>query len=138
MLFVGNSLTYYNNSLHNHYRDLLRAASPDGELRGRARIMTISGGHLPEHRGTLPVMLASEPWDFVVMQGHTLGPITEGTDEAFREAARDYVRQIRAVDAEPVFFMPWAYTDRPEMTAQLDAAYTGIGDELGVPVVPVG
>ncbi|MFT4511352.1 MAG: hypothetical protein ACI89X_004275 [Planctomycetota bacterium] len=26
VLFVGNSFTYYNNSLHNHYRKLVRAA----------------------------------------------------------------------------------------------------------------
>lgn len=137
VLFVGNSLTYYNNGLHRHYRGLIGSASADGKYAGRARIVTISGGHLPEHAGTLPVVLASEQWDVVVMQGHTLGPISEGTSEPFRKAARDYARQVRAAGAEPVFFMTWAYSDRPEMTAQLDKAYTSIGSALNAPVVPV-
>ena len=138
VLFVGNSLTYYNNGLHRHYRGLIGSANADGEYTGRARIVTISGGQLPEHAGTLPVVLSSEQWDVVVMQGHTLGPITEGTAEPFRQAARDYARQVRAAGAEPVFFMTWAYTDRPEMTAELDAAYSGIGEALDARVVPVG
>lgn len=137
VLFVGNSFTYYNNSLHNHYRQLLRAAN-DGELpEGRVRIMTISGGHLPEHTG-LESMLAAERWDVVVLQGHSLGPIGADTAEPFRDAARRHSAAIRAHGARPVFFMTWAYSDRPEMTAELDAAYTAIGRELGADVVPVG
>jgi hypothetical protein len=34
--------------------------------------------------------------------------------------------------------MTWAYTGKPEMTARLDAAYSGIGHELDAKVVPVG
>ncbi len=137
VLFVGNSFTYYNNSLHNHYRQLLRAANGGEMPDGRVRIMTISGGHLPEHAG-LESMLASEAWDVVVLQGHSLGPISADTAEPFRDAARRYATAIRAHGARPVFFMTWAYTDRPEMTAELDAAYSAIGRELGADVVPVG
>ena len=36
LLFVGNSFSYYNNGLQNHYRRLLNAASPDGRAPGRA------------------------------------------------------------------------------------------------------
>lgn len=137
VLFVGNSFTYYNNSLHNHYRQLLRAANPDGELTGYARIMTISGGQLPEHAG-LPAMLSSTRWDVVVLQGHSLGPISEDTAGPFREAARRFAAQIREAGARPVFFMTWAYTGEPGMTAELDVAYSAIGRELAAEVVPVG
>jgi len=137
VLFVGNSFTYYNNSLHNHYRRLLRASVPDGELTGYARIMTISGGYLPEHVG-LPAMLDSRQWDAVVLQGHSRGPISKESAEPFREAARRLAKAIRDAGAEPVFFMTWAYDDRPEMTAQLEIAYTSIGRELNAQVVPVG
>lgn len=137
VLFVGNSFTYYNNSLHNHYRQLLRAASDGVMPDGRVRIMTISGGRLPEHAG-LESMLASEAWDVVVLQGHSLGPISEDTAEPFRAAARRFSAAIRASGAAPVFFMTWAYEGRPEMTAQLDAAYSSIGRELSATVVPVG
>ena len=137
VLFVGNSFTFYNNSLHNHYK-FLRAAANGGELYGRTRLLGISGGHLPEHAAGLQQRLDSEDWDIVVLQGHSIGPISDGTAESFKRAARRYATDIRADGGEPVFFMTWAYTSRPEMIDELDAAYTGVGEELGAAVVPVG
>ena len=138
VLFVGNSFTYYNNSLHNHYRKLVAASGHKFDKPSRARIMTISGGHLPEHAGGMTRVVGADDWDVVVMQGHSLGPIGEATAEPFQKAAREYSTIIRAHGAQPVFFMTWAYTDKPEMTAELDAAYSEIGSELGAQVVPVG
>jgi len=138
VLFVGNSFTYYNNSLHNHYRKLATAAGLVTDDDSRARIITISGGHLPEHSGGFEHMVASEDWDVVIMQGHSLGPISEATAEPFRDAARKFAGIARKYDARPVFFMTWAYTGKPEMTARLDKAYSDIGRELGAQVVPVG
>ena len=138
VLFVGNSFTYYNNSLHKHFRGLIAASSLASEDPGRVRIMTISGGQLPEHRDGLIKRLADEDWDAIVLQGHSLGPITPATAEPFKSAAREYAALIRADGAEPVFFMTWAYIGKPEMTVPLDEAYTAIGDELGARVVPVG
>ena len=133
VLFVGNSFTYYNNSLHNHYKELVKASLPDN--RNRVRSMTISGGKLFEHAG-LEAMVNSEQWDIVILQGHSLGPI-EGAEQ-FREAARKHSKAIRLAGAEPMLYMTWAYTDRPEMTAQLDAAYTSLGADLGAEVAPAG
>lgn len=138
VLFVGNSFSYYNNGLQNHYRRLLNAANPGGRAPGRARLMTISGGSLPEHRGGLDAMLRTYDWDAVVLQGYSLGPIDAAMAGPFREAAREYAEWIRADGAEPVFFMTWAYISRPEMTDALDEAYTSIGRELDARVVPVG
>jgi hypothetical protein len=138
VLFIGNSLTYYNNSLHNHYNALIRSSGRIFSAKRVTRIMTISGGHLPEHRGGLPSMLASEDWDVVVLQGHSQGPVSEPTAEAFQAAARDYAAMIRERGARPMFFMTWAYEGKPEMTAALGEAYSAIGQELGAEVVPVG
>ena len=138
VLFVGNSFTYYNNSLHNHYRRLVSAANFSSDVPTRARILTISGGHLPEQAAGLKQRLDEEDWDVVVMQGHSLGPISEKTSAAFRESARAYAKLVRDDGAEPVFFMTWAYTGKPEMTLPLDEAYSGIGRELQARVVPVG
>jgi len=134
VLFVGNSFTYYNSGLHQHYKAIVESA--DGVL--HSRIMTISSGYLPEHIAGLPSLVASDDWDVVVLQGYSKGPISEGTAKPFREAATQLVRVIRDNDAMPVFFMTWAYIDEPEMTTLLDDAYTSIGKELGAQVVPVG
>jgi len=138
VLFVGNSFTYYNNSLHKHFRKLTWASGLFTPENSRSRIMTISGGHLPEHAGGFEHVLSAEDWDVVVMQGHSLGPISEDTAEPFQKAARKFARIARKRGTRPVFFMTWAYTDKPEMTAQLDEAYTDIGRELSAQVVPVG
>ena len=138
VLFVGNSFSYYNNGLHHHFRQLRHAAAADGRARVRTRLATISGGYLPEHRGTLPVLLDGGGWDAVVLQGYSRGPIEPASAPAFRDAARDYAAQIRAAGAEPLFFMTWAYLSDPGMTSRLEDAYTSIGTELGARVVPVG
>jgi len=138
VLFVGNSFTYYNNSLHKHYRKLTWASGLFTPENSRARSKTISGGHLPEHEGGFQHVIALDDWDVVVMQGHSLGPISEATAEPFRGTARKFARIARDHGTRPVFFMTWAYTRRPEMTAKLDEAYSGIGRELNAQVVPVG
>lgn len=138
VLFVGNSFTYYNNSLHNHYEELLRAARPDAAERMRVRIMTISGGRLPEHRAGLESLLEAEPWDAVVLQGHSRAPLGDDSGAEFVAAAKDYADMIRARGAEPVLFMTWAYTGQPDMTSQLASVYTLAGSETGARVAPVG
>ena len=138
VLFVGNSFTYYNNSLHKHYRQLIWASGIHTPETARSRIMTISGGHLPEHDGGFENVLSAEDWDVVVMQGHSLGPISENTAGPFRDTARKFARIARKQGTRPVFFMTWAYTGKPDMTAELDKAYTDIGRELDAEVVPVG
>ena len=138
VLFVGISFTYYNNSLHRHYRQLTYSAGLFTPENSRARIMTISGGELPEHAGGFERVLSGDDWDVVVLQGHSLGPISERTAEPFREAARKFAGIAREQGTRPVFFMTWAYSGNPEMTAKLDKAYTDIGRELDAQVVPVG
>ena len=139
ILFVGNSFTYYNNGLHDHVRNLLaRGANADGAVHAYLRLLTISGGTLPEHRAGLQQRLDEQSWDRVILQGYSNGPITPGKAVEFQSAAREYAERIRTHGAEPMFFMTWAYTDRPEMTSQLDAAYSDIGAELNAEVVPVG
>ena len=138
VLFVGNSFTYYNNSLHKHFRLLTYSAGLFTPENSRARIKTISGARLPEHAGGFERVLSAEDWDVVVMQGHSLGPISEDTAEPFREAAREFSAFAREQGTQPVFFMTWAYTGQPEMTALIDKAYTDIGRELDAEVVPVG
>ena len=49
ILFVGNSFTYYNDGLHKHYGNLLRAANLHQPNRNKLRMMTYSGSGLWEH-----------------------------------------------------------------------------------------
>ena len=138
VLFVGNSFTYYNNGLQSHFRKLAWSSGLLTRENSRARIMTISGGQLPEHAGGFKKVMSGDDWDVVVLQGHSVGPISEDTAPAFRKAARKFSRIAKKQGTRPVFFMTWAYAGKPEMTAELDKAYTDIGKELDAQVVPVG
>jgi hypothetical protein len=135
VLFVGNSFSYYNNSLHNHYRKLVRAARGLG-WQGGARSMTISGGRMAEHRDGLRQRLAEQSFDAVVLQGHSFEPLNDFVN--FKSAVTEYAGWIRSHGARPVLFMTWAYILRPGMTGRLERAYNQLGEQLDAMVVPVG
>ena len=138
ILFVGNSFTYFNNSLHGHLRKLLAAEDPSTGDTMLLKAMTISGAVLAHHEGGLGQMLETYPWDVVVLQGHSLEAVDPVNRPGLKAAAKKFTRMIREHDAEPVLFMTWAYSDRPEMTADLRTVYKELGIELGVRIVPVG
>jgi len=65
-------------------------------------------------------------------------PIHPRLKTVFTEFAKKDSDIVRAHGARPVFFMSWAYADKPEMTAQLAEAYTVAGNENNVLVIPAG
>ena len=93
-------------------------------------------------------LLNSAKWDFVVLQEQSQVPALElDRTQIMYPAARSLVQQVRAIGAQPIFFLAWAHHDGwPEegmqtygaMQAQIDAGYLGIAQELNVPVAPVG
>jgi hypothetical protein len=154
-LYVGNSFFYYNNSMHNVVGRLLTAGNP-GVKGYRSTSATISGSGLNWHDVEAyfrPGGVASysfdsgnnvvfntfdKPFDVVIMMDCSQCPIHPQLSKLFYEyAARDSAI-VRAHGAEPVFFMSWAYSDRPEMTEQLAAAYVKAGAENRAKVVPAG
>ncbi len=140
VLFVGNSFTYYNDSLHGHLRHLVLAADPGHAKEYVFKSMTISGAFLQDHAGGLPYVLESRPWDLVVLQGQSREPMPGDAKRfaRFRDTARGFDGLIRASGARAAFFMTWAYEGKPEMTEPLAEGYERVGNALGDLVVPVG
>ena len=149
-LFIGNSFTYYNNSLHMHVLNITKNASRKQERTNQedtfyTKAMTISGGYLKDHalgaKGMIQDFTDGKkpgPWDVVVVQGYSRGPLTQETAPSFRSNGRKIDSWIRDAGSQTVLFMTWAYQGRPEMTAPLVKAYTDLGNELGALVAPVG
>ena len=77
ILFVGNSFTYFNDGLHMHYGNLLRAANLYEEGRNELRMMTYSGSGLWEHAAALGSAVTNDRWDAVVMHDYSNGPLTQ-------------------------------------------------------------
>ncbi len=77
-------------------------------------------------------------FDAAVMMDCSQCPIHPQLKTVFTEFAKKDSDIVRAHGAKPVFFMSWAYADRPEMTAQLAEAYTIAGNANDALVIPAG
>ena len=154
LLWVGNSFFYYNNSMHGHYNDLVRAAEPGAKNRGTS--VTISGSGLdwhdmaaylqPDGIGKYSFVPGNKivfnppgrQFDAVIMMDCSQCPIHPQLEGAFREAAKKDAAIVKKYGAQPVLFMSWAYKDQPEMTAQLAEQYTRAGNANDALVIPAG
>ena len=153
-LWVGNSFFYYNNSMHNHVSNLIRAADP--QSRPRATSVTISGSGIEWHDmesyfrpngiGRYSFVRDNEivfnkpgrQYDSVIMMDCSQCPIHPQLKSVFHEYAKKHSDTIRKNGARPILFMSWAYKDKPEMTAQLAEQYTIAGNNNDALVIPAG
>ncbi len=154
MIWVGNSFFYYNNSMHGHFFRLLKAAEPKYKFRHSS--VTISGaGFGWQDFETLfkPNAIGSYSFDdnnkvvfnkidrlfdLALMMDCSACPIHPQLSGIFSEYAKKNSDIVRKHGAKPVFFMSWAYSDQPEMTAQLAEAYIKAANDNDAFVVPVG
>jgi hypothetical protein len=153
-MWVGNSFFYYNNSMHNHVGNLIRAADPQARPRGTS--ITISGSGIEWHDmesyfrpnaigrysfvgdNEIRFNKPGRQYDSVIMMDCSQCPIHPQLSSTFHEYAKKHSDTIRKHGARPVFFMSWAYKDKPEMTAQLAQQYTTAGNNNDALVVPAG
>jgi hypothetical protein len=153
-LYVGNSFFYYNNSLHNHVGQLVRAA--DAKKAFRSVSVTISGSGFDWHdvgshfrpnavsaysfdaKNNIVFNKLDKLFDLAIMMDCSQCPVHPQLKTVFRDFAKKNADTVRKHGARPVFFMSWAYADAPEMTAQLAEAYTQAANDNDVFVIPAG
>jgi hypothetical protein len=154
IMWVGNSFFYYNNSMHNHFGGLARAADPKTPHRGTS--ITISGSGFDWHDmesyfrpggiGKYSFVGGNEvrfnppgkQFDAVIMSDCSQCPVHPKLKSVFHEYAKKQSEIVRAHGATPIFLMTWAYKDKPEMTAQLAEEYTIAGNSNDALVIPAG
>jgi hypothetical protein len=93
-------------------------------------------------------LLASKPWDVVVLQEQSEIPSVDSFRQAqMYPAARQLVSEIRGAGARPIFFVTWAHSagwpeygmpDYFTMQASIDDGYLAIAVEQHAAVAPVG
>jgi len=155
-IFIGNSFFYYNNGLPGHLDRLEKAADPDHKQDYRATMVTIGGSGLDWHdvesyfrpnaigsysfddHNNIVFTKREKLFDAAVMMDCSQCPIHPTLKTAFGEFAQKDSAIVRAHGAIPVFFMSWAYADKPEMTAPLAEAYTIAGNANHALVIPAG
>lgn len=145
LLLIGNSYLYYGDSLHNHLNRMAEHAYPDTEFDYKSA--TISGAYLDQHpidSLLTPGQLGlDEPFDVVILQGHSGAGTTPERQAGFREAAVEFDGKIDATGAQTALYMTHAYNEAhdsydPEMIRQIEELYTSVGEETGAIVIPVG
>ncbi|UPK30264.1 DUF4886 domain-containing protein [Bradyrhizobium sp. 195] len=155
-LFVGNSFFYFNNGMPGHLTFMERAADPANKAVYRNTMVTIGGSGLDWHDmdnllrpGGLGAysfdeqnnVIFNKPgrqYDAVVMMDCSQCPIHPQLKDAFTTFAKKDSEIVGAHGMRPVFFMSWAYADKPEMTEQLAEAYTVAGNANDALVIPAG
>jgi hypothetical protein len=155
-IFIGNSFFYYNNGMPGHVSRLEKAADPDHSQDYRATMVTIGGSGFDWHdvesyfrpnaignysfddHNNIVFDKREKLFDVAVMMDCSQCPIHPRLKSEFNEFAKKDSDIVRVHGAIPVFFMSWAYADRPEMTAQLAEAYTVAGNANNALVIPAG
>lgn len=154
ILWVGNSFFYYNNSMHSHLLRLAAAADPKSRARGVS--VTISGSGIdwhdmepyfrPEGIGKYSFTAENQivfnrpgkQFDAVIVMDCSQCPIHPQLKSVFDEYTKKQSDIVKKHGARPIFFMSWAYKDRPEMTAQLAEQYTLAANRNDAMVIPAG
>ena len=157
LLLVGNSFFYFNDSMHRYLGGMVAEGMP--ELRGkyRATSVTISGSGLNWHdmdaylkpgSGMASYSFTADnkvvfnkfdkPFEGVIMNDCSQCPIHPQLKDLFHEFAKKHSESVAKRGAKPIFFMTWAYQDKPEMTAQLAEQYTIAGNANDALVIPAG
>ncbi len=157
IMWVGNSFFYYNNSLHNHFGQLVASSStPDKRVSVRSSSVTISGSGIDWHDmnsllrdngiGRYSFVGDNEirfnppgrQFDTVIMMDCSQCPIHPQLQSVFHDTVRQHSATLAKAGIRPVLFMSWAYKDKPEMTAQLAEAYTVAANANNALVIPAG
>ena len=131
VLFLGNSLTYWNEMPW-----MLERISNGSSAPIVAEFSGGSGMSLRQHweRGGAVRAIRRRRWDFVVLQGQSNE--AEGNRDEFLVYARRLDSEIRASGAKTVLFLTWA--NRGKSQAEITDAYRSLSREIGAVLAPVG
>ena len=77
-------------------------------------------------------------FDVAIMMDCSQCPLHPQLKQVFHDYAKSNADTVRKYGAKPVYFMSWAYQDKPEMTAQLAEAYTREANANDAFVIPAG
>ena len=153
-IWVGNSFYYYNNGMPGLLTQIIVSANPGYKI--RQTMATIGGSGFDWHdmdsyfrpnavgsysfdgNNNVVFNKPNRLFDLAVMMDCSQCPIHPTLGKVFVDFAKKNSDIVRKHGAKPVFFMSWAYQDKPEMTAELAEAYTKAANDNDAFVIPVG
>jgi len=146
VLFVGNSYSYYNDSLHNQVLRLAREAIGDAATGFAYRSITISGGSLAHHpveHYLEPANIGMKSVDLMILQGHSGAALEPARTESFRAAVAKAVDLAEAHGTRVALYMTHARGPNhanfaPDQAAKIAALYRETAKAEGAILLPVG
>lgn len=145
VLFIGNSYTYYNGSLHVHANRI--AANADRGNRYDYRAATIAGAplhyHAIEHLITPGRLGVKEPFEVVILQTNSTDAMSERNRARFRETASEFNAAIAKRGGKTALYMTQAHVKPSkyagsDMLSRTVQMYVDVGNEIGALVIPAG
>lgn len=135
ILFVGDSFTYAQGGLDNHFTRLAASSSPPLVV---STARAVAGGAFLKvlwEMKTPVTAIDTGNFDVVVLQDD----IPETNVDYFRQYARLFVDEVRKHNGRPVLFMAWSYQRLGWISMpQIAEAHRTLARELNVDVAPVG
>ena len=150
ILFIGNSFTYYNNMPSEIFAGICSSAgykvNVDQVTKGAWNLYKFSSA-TDEMGAQVRQKLNSKKYDVVIIQEQSSTPIKNPGQ--FYTSVRRMLELIEANGAKPILYETWGYHENYSQTAEcggsttvmemkLRAAYTAIGEELGIDVAYAG
>ena len=136
ILFVGNSLTFYNDMPTMLFR-LLQAGMPTRALKiGQVTYPGLSLAQQWNARVAPEAIEKSGPWDYVIIQEQSSGPIENPYN--FTLYASLFDKEIRKEGGRTVLLMTWADKGKSDDQETLTRRYEDLGHELDCIVIPAG
>jgi hypothetical protein len=156
-LYIGNSFFYFNNGLPSHVVAMQKAADAAAKNAYRSTMVTIGGSGADWHdvesyfrpnaigrylfddnNVVVFVPPGKKIYDAAIMMDCSQCPLHPQLKDVFWDYAKKDADIARAHGATPIFFMSWAYKDKPDMTAPLAEQYTLAGNANDALVIPAG
>ena len=134
VLFIGNSLTYYND-----LPKMVAALAKADKQRPLHHERETPGGCTFEKHwkdGKALAKIQSRKWDFVVLQDNSQGPLKKR--ESMFDHGKKFDAEIKKQGAKTVLYMTWALQNKPEEQAAISKAYLDLSGELKSQIAPVG
>src|ERR1051325_1773522 len=134
VLFIGNSLTYYND-----LPKMVAALAKADKQRPLHHERETPGGCTFEKHwkdGKALAKIQSRKWDYVVLQDNSQGPLTKRA--SMFDHAKKFDAEIKKQGAKTLLYMTWALQNKPEDQAAISKAYLDLPTELKCPVAPLG
>jgi hypothetical protein len=135
ILFVGNSLSFFNEGVETHVKKLAASADPPIELEVEsAQESAATIEYYWEYYG-IPDLIRDGDYDVVVIQSD----LPETTEETFKDYAKRFDALIDELDTELILFMGWDYERLGWISQEeINRIHDEVAEELDIKIAPVG